>query len=64
MTDEKYWDWTSVAGTSETASELDYFLNPGRDALCNFVIAGTFVDGLYFKAILIIPCKPLIIIYI
>ena len=32
MTDEKYWDWTSVAGTSETAPELDYFLNPGNTA--------------------------------
>ena len=36
MTDEKYWDWTSVAGTSETASELDYFLNPGRNYSLSF----------------------------
>ena len=27
-----------------------YFLKPGREALCNFVIAATFVDALYFKA--------------
>tara|TARA_B100000900_G_scaffold355303_1_gene324499 strand:+ start:66 stop:2288 length:2223 start_codon:yes stop_codon:yes gene_type:complete len=36
LTDKKYWDWTSVAGTSETASELDYFLNPGRNYSLSF----------------------------
>ena len=31
ITDEKYWNWTSVAGSNASDSNLEYFLNPGRN---------------------------------
>ena len=36
MTDEKYWNWTSVAGSNASDSGLDYFLNPGRNYSLSF----------------------------
>ena len=36
-------------------AESAYFLRPGLETLVNFFIAGNFVCGLYFKAILIFP---------
>ena len=31
ITDEKYWNWSDVAGSSASDSDLDYFLNTGRN---------------------------------
>ena len=31
LTDESYWNWASVQGKSSTASDLDLFMEPGRN---------------------------------
>jgi len=36
IADKKYWNWTSVAGSSASDSGLDYFLNPGRNYSLSF----------------------------
>ena len=39
ITDEKYWNWTSVAGSNASDSGLDYFLNPGRNYSLSFKLS-------------------------
>ena len=36
LTDKKYWNWSDVAGSSSSDSDLDYFLNPGRNYSLSF----------------------------